>query len=529
MARGAARQSKVVLGQRVGAVLGSVLGLLVLAACSAESSTPRSDEPPAASGNAAPAGLTTGEPMDLSVLTYNIEYSGNNSTDKVIADIDADIVGVLESYARLPEIAEKTGYPYYNVGLQLLSKYPIHEPSGADGLYALIEVQPGYVVAMFNTHLDYVRYGPRLLLNGKSVEEVLASEDVVRTASIEILTPDVAALIEEDYPVFLTGDLNQPSSLDYTEDTIGMREGVTEVVPWTVSEALLETGLRDSFREIHPDPVANPGITHDDPDFQSGGGGDRIDYLYAGGAAVTQTSELVGEAGGPHVDRGYDKWTSDHRAVLSTFEVTPVGLRQTLSLERRLLTEGEELGVLFHSPGLEEGTVAVVPEGGSPDEAVASEAVSGESGDTSFDTSSLEPGGYDIVLTDADGEELERNSFWVRSEEDDVALATDKTTYAVGEPIRVTWDDGPANRWDWIGVYEADAANPQKDDYLIWGYTGGHEAGALPPTVFGEMTMGEPSQGRPWPLPPGDYRIHYLLADQYDSAGYVEITVMAGS
>ena len=41
------------------------------------------------------------------------------------------------------------------------------------------------------------------------------------------------------------------------------------------------------------------------------------------------------------------------------------------------------------------------------------------------------------------------------------------------------------------------------------------------------MTMGPDSQGKPWPLPPGDYRIHYLLADQYDSAGYVEVTVRA--
>ena len=253
--------------------------------------------------------------------------------------------------------------------------------------------------------------------------------------------------------------------------------------------------------------------------------GDRIDYLYAGGPAVTRTSELVGEVGGPNVDREYDHWTSDHRAVLSTFDVTPVALRQTLSLERRLLTEGEELGVLYNAPGSTDNTIAVVPEGGSADEALASEPADGEAGETSFDTTSLEPSGYDIVLVDADGEELERNSFWVRSEEEDVALATDKTTYAVGEPIEVTWDDGPANRWDWIGVYEADAANPAKDDYLLWGYTGGHEAGALPPTVFGAMTMGPDSQGKPWPLPPGDYRIHYLLADQYDSAGYVEVTV----
>jgi hypothetical protein len=154
-----------------------------------------------------------------------------------------------------------------------------------------------------------------------------------------------------------------------------------------------------------------------------------------------------------------------------------------------------------------------------------STTVTGESGSTSFSTADLDPSGYDIVMLDADGTELERNSFWVRSIKDDVSITTDKDVYQVGEPITVSWDDGPANRWDWIGVYRAEASNPRQDDYLLWGYTGGHEAGALPPTVFGEMTMGPDSQGKPWPLPPGTYDIHYLLADQYNSAGYVEVTV----
>ena len=378
---------------------------------------------------------------------------------------------------------------------------------------------------MFNTHLDYVRYGPRLYLGGMPLADVLASEDEVRTRSIEVLTPSMQALLEEGYPVILTGDLNQPSSLDYTEETVGMRKGVTEPIPWPVSETLLDIGMRDTFREIHPDPVENPGLTHGNPDFKEGGFGDRIDYLYVGGPAVTQTSELVGEVGGPNVDREYDPWTSDHRAVLSTFEVTPVELRQTLSLDRRLLTEGEQLGVRYHAPGSSGNTISIMREGRSVDEALVSEKVTGESGTTSIDTASLAPTGYDIVLAAADGTELERNSFWLRSEQEDVTLSTDSRTYGVGEPIEVTWDDGPANRWDWIGVYEAGAADPQQDDYLLWGYTGGHDAGALPPTVFGAMTIGPDSQGRPWPLPPGDYRIHYLLADQYDSAGQVAVTV----
>ena len=288
--------------------------------------------------------------MQLDVLVYNIEYSGDSSTDTVIKDIDADIVGVLESYNRLPEIAEKTGYPYYNVGLQLLSKYPIHEPSGADGLYALIEVQPGYAVAFFNTHLDYVKYGPKLLLSGMPMDEVLASEDEVRTDSIRIQTPDMQSLVTAGYPVFLTGDFNQPSSLDYAADTVGTRKGISQAVPWTVSEALFDVDMRDTFREIHPDPVENPGITKDNPDFREGGFGDRIDYVYAGGPVTTLDSKLVGERGGPNVDLAYDRWTSDHRAVLSTFELSPVELPTTASVDRRLLDEGDDLTVLYNAP-----------------------------------------------------------------------------------------------------------------------------------------------------------------------------------
>jgi hypothetical protein len=91
--------------------------------------------------------------IPLEVFVYNVEYGGDESTDAVIRGVDADIVGVLESYNRLPEIAPSTGYPFYNVSLQLLSKYPIHEPSGAEGRYALIVVRPGQVVA-FSTSIS---------------------------------------------------------------------------------------------------------------------------------------------------------------------------------------------------------------------------------------------------------------------------------------------------------------------------------------------------------------------------------------
>ena len=169
---------------------------------------------------------------------------------------------------------------------------------------------------------------------------------------MEILLPRLAETSEAGYPTFLTGDFNQPSSLDYTAETIGTREGVDEVVPWPVSEALLDIDFRDTFREVHPDPVANPGLTHDNPDFKQGGGGDRIDYVYAGGPVETLDSQLVGETGDPNVDIGFETWTSDHRAVLSTFELEPLALPTTVSLDRRMLTEGDEFTVYHNAPGV---------------------------------------------------------------------------------------------------------------------------------------------------------------------------------
>jgi endonuclease/exonuclease/phosphatase family metal-dependent hydrolase len=498
--------------RRHAAAVSVILGCLVAVGCSHGSETRNSAPPP------------TAKPMELNVLVYNIEYSGGPATDAVIDEIDADVVGVLESYDRLPTIAAKTGYRYYNVGLQILSKYPIHEPSGADGLYALIEVQPGYAIAFFNTHLDYVKYGPRLLEKGVPVAEVLASENEIRTSSLQNQLPQMNELAARGMPVVLTGDFNQPSSVDYGSGTVGTRPGVAEPVAWPVSEALFDIGFRDTYREIHPDPVAIPGATHGfskrDPRA-----GERIDYVYAGGPSTTTKSRLVGETDGPDVDIGFDKWTSDHRAVLSTLDLTPVDLPTTVSLSSRMLTAGDELDVYVNAPGGRDYTLAVVPAGASASEPAEARDSVDASGRAAISTKSLEPGPYEIVLSGSDGNRVATNEFWVRSKDVTTTLTASQQSYRPGEPIELSWDSGPANRWDWIGVYRASAADPKADDYLVWSYTGGHDSGALPPTVAGSVTLDESSQGKPWPLPPGDYVAHYLLSDQYESAANVTFTV----
>jgi hypothetical protein len=131
------------------------------------------------------------------------------------------------------------------------------------------------------------------------------------------------------------------------------------------------------------------------------------------------------------------------------------------------------------------------------------------------------------VLGDDDAE-VARVSFYLRDPQAQLELSTDRRSYGPGEPVEVSWAQAPANRWDWLGVYKASASDPTDDDYLIWAYTEGHSAGTVPPTTDGEAELGADSQGAPWPLPKGDYVVHYLLADRYESAGSAEFSVRGG-
>jgi len=501
-----------------------VTAVVLLAACGGAS---HSSKPKAAAG----------KPMQLKVMEFNIEYGGAlvslAKTEAAIKLADPDVAGIEESYANLPKIAKVTGYPYYNSSLQILSKFPIYEPSGGDGLYALIEVQPGYAIAFCNIHLDYVSYGPLALLHHKPLAGILAKENEVRTSALDQQYRVLPALAAQGYPVFLTGDFNEPSSLDYTGATVGSRPQITQAVPWPVSTKLLSLGFHDSYRDAHPDPLTDPGITWPAarPKVAAWAGNptpkefkdqsDRIDYVYTAGPSKTLTSEIVGEKTDPGASLSVTPWPSDHRAVLSTFQITPAALPTMVAVNARLLTVGDAVTVTYNAPGKSGLSVAIVKADGSP---VTSRAATDTKGSVTFDTSKEAAGGYEAVLSSGSAE-VARVPFWLRATHAKVKLSTDKPTYTVGRPIKVSWTNGPANRWDWIGVYKAGAADPNVDYYLIWDYTGGHASGTVPPQVDGSVTLGPSSQGKPWPLPPGKYVVHYLLTDAYTSAGSAAFTV----
>eukprot|EP00294_Goniomonas_avonlea_P013416 CAMPEP_0114562864 /NCGR_PEP_ID=MMETSP0114-20121206/12765_1 /TAXON_ID=31324 /ORGANISM="Goniomonas sp, Strain m" /LENGTH=658 /DNA_ID=CAMNT_0001748595 /DNA_START=99 /DNA_END=2076 /DNA_ORIENTATION=- len=306
---------------------------------------------------AAGAGFT----VPFKVLTFNIENGGDGiSFDKIVEAVqvaDPDVVCLSEACDSTGRLAEALGWKHYNDGMQIISKYPVFEPSGADGAFAFCEVRQGHVVVICNVHLPDDFYGPDALRDGADPKEVVESAAESALPAVEIHLEVLPELVKKGFPVIVTGDFNTPSHLDYGEDV------KDEEVLWPVSQAFEAAGFRDSYRDVFPDPVANPGYTwpafrpdvpdttEDDIDWALPTiySHDRIDYIYVSGPAKTVASHLMGEESCEHVDIAITPWPSDHRAVLSAFTLTPAPLPTMLSVAQRVVEVGEHLHVAFNS------------------------------------------------------------------------------------------------------------------------------------------------------------------------------------
>jgi len=107
----------------------------------------------------------------------------------------------------------------------------------------------------------------------------------------------------------------------------------------------------------------------------------------------------------------------------------------------------------------------------------------------------------------------------------EVRLRTSKPVYRAGEPIDVDWAGGPGNRWDWIAIFRAPAAE-LRDAHLIWRHTGTRIDGSvrLDPDA---ALVDQSSIGGSWPLPPGEYVAAYLLDDASVAAARVPFSIVS--
>lgn len=289
----------------------------------------------------------------LRVMSFNIwggganEAKGIEETVAAIVAADADIVGLQETRVEpdpctatdcaatgpsvAPAIAEALGWHVYDQTAQnealwsnaVISRYPIG-PASANDLGVPIDVD-GRTVWLFNIHLDDEPYQPYQLLGIeygpapfiKTEAEAVSFAQQTRGGAMDLLAGDMAAA-DGAAAMFVTGDFNEPSGLDWTEAAVTAGQQPV-AVNWPTTKRLADQGFIDAYRAIHPDPVAKPAFTWT-PRYDEAASDDhpdRIDFIFARGEGLAVTdADIVGEDG-PRSDIPVMPWPSDHRAVVA--------------------------------------------------------------------------------------------------------------------------------------------------------------------------------------------------------------------
>ncbi len=466
------------------------------------------------------------EPVELRIMTFNIWIGGEvvnfGKIVEAIQAADADIVGLQEAEGNVRRIADALGWQYANERMQIISHFPLIDPPDGDGKYIFAQIAPGEVVALANVHLPSGPYGPEAVRDGAALDEVLELEREARLPFIEPVLESVSPLIDAGTPVLLTGDFNTPSHHDWTEAMVAERDQVKYPVDWPVTIAVETAGFQDTFRIAHPDPVENPGITwtygYPYPRLKPDEVIDRIDLVFASNGIEILDSKIVGPAGSPNADIEIEPYGSDHRAVVSTVRLTPVVPPVFAAVTERAVSAGESIVVRYHAPGGEDtDRIAIVAAGGSindvlmwlpPQEASFFGAVT-------FGSWTLPPGEYAAILIGLNDEELSRSQFWVVDPNAIPSVTTEKTTYPAGEPIVASWENAPALRWDWLGIYAA--GDPDLyNNYLGFIYTEAAVSGTI---TFDAEALGDEM------LPPGEYVVRLMKDDGYQVLAETGFTI----
>jgi hypothetical protein len=490
---------------------------------------------PSAEARSAPA--PAAPTVRLAVMTQNIFYGGDdyqlstggwcpvlNGCPKalhrlahIIEVSGTDVVGVQEAEDNTRRLARLLGW-YASPQAHVISRFPILDPPHSRGLFTYVMPTPGRVIAVANTHLPSTPYGPYRVRAGWSKKRVLALERRLRVRALKPLLRRLPRLADRGVPVFLTGDFNSPSHLDWTKAVAQARPKVKYPVRWPGTEALAKVGFGDSYRDVHPDPAADPGFTWSPggPETQKHDFFDRIDFVLHAGPATTVSSLLVGERGNPQVDLAFKKpYPTDHRGVVSTFDVTPAPAPLIVSPRERRVITGHQLRVRFHARGLSHEKVALVRRGGKGLYLRQVSTDGRENGLVRLRTAYLRPGRYDVVLRDKKHDRVEASApVWVYRPGTRSHVATDRRTYRVGQPIRVTWTRAPGNNLDWVSFYRCRVTCAGPSAYTIYRYT--------QTAINGSMTFGRDNYlnyGSVLDLAPGTYVARLSTDDGYHAIG----------
>jgi exodeoxyribonuclease-3 len=269
------------------------------------------------------------------VMTFNLWHGGDagkqplERTVAVIKAARADVVGLQETAGngnprpdRAAEIAKELGWHYFDQGGRtgVISRFKIISSTPRNWGVKL-ERPDGKQFWHFNAHqLLRIPYSGAPFLQTAN-EAVQAAKDA-RGGQVERMLAEVKEILPEGAAVFVTGDFNEPSHLDWTAAAHAAKHCPLPVA-WPTTHAVTAAGFVDAYRRIHPDPVKQRGLTWTpitkvaDPQDRH----DRIDFVFVYGVGPKiKSAEVVGEAR-EFADLVVEAYPSDHRAVVAEIEL----------------------------------------------------------------------------------------------------------------------------------------------------------------------------------------------------------------
>ena len=286
------------------------------------------------------------EESTLRVMSYNIHRGGVvhlkqplSQTVKVIQAAKADIVGVQETRSprgdTLEDLAKLLGWNY-DEGSCIVTRYEIieHFKGGKDYKGGIkVKLASDKHAYIFNLHLPSHPYQPYQLLKIrpkwhkhtnsitfiKTEDEAIEWAKKARGVEIAKVLRQVKSIPDKEVPVFVVGDFNEPSHLDWTDAAAKAGRHPIKVA-YPTSTEMAKAGFSDSYRKIYPDEMKNPGLTWspkyklDDPTTHP----DRIDFVYFKGKGLAvKDVKILGE-NEENADLVVSPYPSDHRAVVAT-------------------------------------------------------------------------------------------------------------------------------------------------------------------------------------------------------------------
>lgn len=267
--------------------------------------------------------------MSYNILTGGAAYGPLSRTVGIIQAAQADVIGIQEVGGSAASIANSLGFYYqgFNSDIAIISRYPIAQVLNQGVRLQLSATQDAYI---FDLHLAAYPYQPYDIRDGLITNEAQAitAASNTRSGSVSSLINNMSSALNSGSPVFLTGDFNEPSHLDWTQAVVNA--GVPNrpfKVDWPTSRSVTNAGLTDSFRELRPNVITDRGNTwspgYPAPTLDANEVHDRIDFVYYAGLNVSATSsQTIGyNVSDGSTDIQVRPYPSDHRAVVSQFSL----------------------------------------------------------------------------------------------------------------------------------------------------------------------------------------------------------------